>query len=275
MLVHYNLGYYYFTMFKGSKSYVMRSALSDTKPPYPNSWKALSQGEQIRVELENACAPLVERIFGYHFVRLGSLSSDINIPNCSIKHVVNITDVEHEKTSVRGISRELPLQQNSVDAFLLAAELDFAQDPHQILREVNRAITANGQLIIAGFNPYSLAGVLKYLPINRENLLHQGRFFTSARIKDWLQLLGFEIVEQEYVMYSSLFANKRFLPASKLQLFCKRYLPAFSSMYILVARKREIPLSTIKPKWKVKKPNFVAASARVGHSQATVSKKVM
>ena len=254
----------------------MRSALSETKPPYPSSWAALSQGEQIRLELESACAPIVERVFGYHFVRLGNLSSEIDIRTCPIKHIVNITDAAHEKTNVRGISRELPLQQNSVDAFLLAAELDFAQDPHQILREVDRAITANGQLIVAGFNPYSLAGLLKYLPINKGNVLHQGRFFTSARIKDWLQLLGFEIVEQENVMYSSLFANQRFLPGSKVQLFCKRYLPAFSSMYILVARKREIPLSTIKPKWKVSKPRFAAASARVGHSkelvQDTVSK---
>ena len=250
----------------------MRSALSEIKPKYPSSWSSLSQGEQIRVELENACAPIVERFFGYHFVRLGNLSSDINISACSIKHVVNITDAEHEKTNVRGISRELPLQQNSVDAFLLAAELDFAQDPHQILREVDRAITANGQLIIAGFNPYSLAGVLKYFPINRGNLLHQGRFFTSARIKDWLQLLGFEILEQENVMYSSLFADTRFLPGSKIQRFCKRYLPAFSSMYILVARKREIPLSTIKPSWKVNKPRFSPASARVGHSQGKVPK---
>jgi hypothetical protein len=246
----------------------MRSALSDKKPQYPNSWAALSQGEQIKMELESACAPIVERFFGYHFVRLGNLSSEISISTCSIKHIVNITDKEHENTNVRGVSRELPLQQNSVDAFLLAAELDFAQDPHQILREVDRAITANGHLIIAGFNPYSLAGVLKYFPINKGNLLHQGRFFTCARIKDWLQLLGFEIVEQENVMYSSLFAATRFLPGSKLQQFCKRYLPAFSSLYVLVAQKREIPLSTIKPNWNVKKPSFAPASARVGHSKS-------
>ena len=245
----------------------MRSALSSTKPKYPSSWKALSQGDLIREELELACAPVVERIFGYHFVRLGALSSEINIPSCPIKHIVNMTEQELENSSVRGISRDLPLQQNSVDAFLLAAELDFAQDPHQILREIDRAITANGQLIIAGFNPFSLAGLLKYLPINKDNLLHQGRFFTSARIKDWLQLLGFEIVEQEQVMYSSLFASQRFLPGSTLQRFCKRYFPGFSSMYILVARKREIPLSTIKPNWKVKKPSFSAASARIRHSR--------
>jgi ubiquinone/menaquinone biosynthesis C-methylase UbiE len=166
-----------------------------------------------------------------------------------------MTEKELTNSNVRGISRELPLQQNSVDGFLLAAELDFAQDPHQILREIDRAITANGHLIIAGFNPFSLAGLLKYLPINRGNLLHQGR------------LLGFEIIGQEQVMYSSLFENKRFLPGSALQRFCKRYFPGFSSMYILVARKREIPLSTIKPKWQVNKPRFAAANARVRHSR--------
>lgn len=245
----------------------MRSALSSKKPKYPSSWKALSQGEQIKQELTNACEPFVERIFGYHFVRLGSLSSEINIPACPIKHIVNIIEEDQGNANVRGISRELPLQQNSVDGFLLAAELDFAQDPHQILREIDRAITANGQVIIAGFNPFSLAGLLKYLPINKDNILHEGRFFSCARIKDWLQLLGFEIIQQEQVMFSSLFTKKQFLAASHLQCFCKRYLPWFSSMYVLVARKREIPLSTIKPKWKVKKPSFAAASARVGHSR--------
>jgi hypothetical protein len=243
----------------------MKSALSAVKPQYPAGWSDISQGELIKQELELACAPLVERIFGYHFVRLGTLSSDVALANSPIKHIVNLSEPLTTGCNVRGISRELPLQQNSVDGFLLAAELDFAQDPHQILREVDRAITANGQVIIAGFNPFSMAGVLKYFPINKGNLLHQGRFFTSARIKDWLQLLGFEIVEQEYVMYSSLFTSKRFSQGSRIQKLCKRYLPGISSMYVIVARKREIPLSTIKPKWKVKKPSFSAASARVSH----------
>ena len=239
----------------------MRSARTEKKPVYPSSWQSLSQGESIKAELERACGPLTERLFGYHMVRLGILSSDVALDSCRIKHIVNVTELPHHSTNLRGMSRELPLQQNSVDAFFLAAELDFAQDPHQILREVDRAITANGHVVIAGFNPFSLAGLMKYMPINRGNLLHQGRFFTCARIKDWLQLLGFEIIQHEHVMYSSLFSNNRFLPGSRLQSLCKTYFPAFASMYILVARKREIPLSTIKQKWHVNKPNFAPASA--------------
>ncbi|MBF7073098.1 SAM-dependent methyltransferase [Glaciecola sp. MH2013] len=245
----------------------MRAALSQQKPKYPQAWDDISQGQLIKEELTLACEPLVARIFGYHFVRLGSLSSSIPLNNSPIKHIVNLTEPESSFSDVRGVSSDLPLQNSSVDGFLLAAELDFAQDPHQILREVDRAITANGQVIIAGFNPFSVAGILKYFPVNKGNLLHQGRFFTANRIKDWLQLLGFEIIETEYIMYSSLFAGKRWHQGSRLQSFCKRYLPMLSSMYVIVARKREIPLSTIKPKWKVKKPRFATANARVGHSK--------
>lgn len=244
----------------------MREALSKKKQVYPLSWDALSQGAMIKLELERACKPIVERMFGYHLVRLGNLSSEIELSSCSIKHVVNMTEHSFDNSHVKGMSRDLPLQQNSVDVFFLAAELDFAQDPHQILREVDRAITANGHLVIAGFNPFSLAGLMKFLPIKRDNALHQGRFFTCSRIKDWLQLLGFEIIKHDHVMYSSLFTDKRFLPGSRLQKICRRYLPALASMYILVARKREIPLSTVKAKWNVKKPRFETASASMRQS---------
>ena len=82
-----------------------------------------------------------------------------------------------------------------VDAFCLAHELDFAKDPHQILREVDRTIMPNGYVVITGFNPFSLCGLFKYLPINKGSVLHDARFFSCARVKDWLQLLGFEIVD--------------------------------------------------------------------------------
>ena len=161
----------------------------------------------------------------------------------------NLKSNQHNQLCAK--SDKLPFQNNSVDAFVVLGELDFAQDPHQIIREIDRAITSDGRVVIAGFNPFSIAGILKYLPINRKNLLHQGRFFTAGRIKDWLQLLNFEIVQQENLMYSSLFMNKRLNSHSRIQKFCKRFLPWFSSMYIIEARKREIPLSPIKPMWKV------------------------
>jgi SAM-dependent methyltransferase len=242
---------------------IMRSARTETKPDYPKQWQELSQGDLARDELEKALEPIVDRIFGYYLVKIGSLSSQINLPTCPIKNQFSCAPHANKHNHLCAKSSSLPFQNNSVDAFVILGELDFAQDPHQIIREIDRAITADGRVVIAGFNPFSIAGVMKYLPINRKNILHQGRFFTASRIKDWLQLLNFEIIQQDNLLYSSLFMHKQLTSQSTVQKFCKRYLPWFSSMYIIQARKREIPLTPAKPVWQVnRKFSTSTASAR-------------
>jgi SAM-dependent methyltransferase len=250
---------------------VMRSARTDIQPEYPKQWQQLSQGELARDELEKALEPIVARIFGYYLVKIGSLSSQIGLPTCTIKNQFSCAPHANQHNSLYAKSSSLPFQNNSVDAFVILAELDFAQDPHQIIREIDRAITVDGRLVIAGFNPFSIAGVLKYMPINRKNILHQGRFFTASRIKDWLALLNFEIVQQENLVYSSLFMQKQFNSQSPVQKFCKRYLPWFSSMYIIEARKREMPLTPIKPVWQVKR-KFSTSPIAARNSQSSFKK---
>lgn len=249
----------------------MRSARTDKKPEYPKQWQQLSQGELAREELEKALEPIVQRIFGYYLVKIGSLSSQVNLPTCTIKNQFSCAPHANKHNHLCAKSSSLPLQNNSVDAFVVLGELDFAQDPHQIIREIDRAITSDGRLVIAGFNPFSIAGIMKYLPINRKNILHQGRFFTPSRIRDWLALLNFEIVQQENLVYSSLFMHTQLTSQSRVQKFCKRYLPWLSSMYIIEARKREIPLSPIKPVWKMK-PKFSTSAATARTAQSSYNK---
>lgn len=249
---------------------VIRPARSKKELEYPDNWQQLSQGELAREELEKALEPITERIFGYYLVKVGSLSSQVNLTKCPIKNQYACSPNVSENNSVIAKSCELPFQNNSVDAFVLLGELDFAHDPHQIVREIDRAITSDGRIVIAGFNPFSIAGVIKYLPINRKNILHKGRFFTPSRIKDWLALLNFEIVQQDYVIYSSLFMRDSLNSESKIQRYFKKYLPWFSSMYIIEARKREIPLSPIKPAWNLQ-PKFNVSTAAARQSEVNVS----
>ena len=65
---------------------IMRSARTEQKPDYPKQWQELSQGELAREELEKALEPIVQRIFGYYLVKVGSLSSQVNLPTCTIKN---------------------------------------------------------------------------------------------------------------------------------------------------------------------------------------------
>tara|TARA_Y100000296_G_scaffold44360_1_gene50957 strand:+ start:79 stop:936 length:858 start_codon:yes stop_codon:yes gene_type:complete len=275
----------------------MRSAFRAKPPRYPTSWDDFPAGEHIRDAVNTVCSDYAERIFGYHFAKLGSLSAEINLNTSPIRHHINQVpfdnqfvcqlddntasnntsdnnvapsqsqDESRESTISReniivGQSHSLPFSENSIDGFLLANELDFAQDPHEILREVDRVITQNGYVIISGFNPLSLAGIAKFLPVKRGNILHDARFFTSYRIKDWLQLLGFEIVEQRQVLFSTLFFQQRWKGAAKLQHYLASYLPWCSAVYVILAKKRVIPMTAIKPKRNLK-PRFSAVGASV------------
>lgn len=247
---------------------LMRDAKSKIQPEYPKQWQQLSQGELAKEELERALVPINQTIFGYYCVKLGSLSSQITLKSCPIKTHISCAPHLNKHNHLCAESSKLPFQNNSVDAFYILGELDFAQDPHQIIREIDRAITSDGKIVIAGFNPLSIAGIVKYLPINRKNILHKGRFFASSRIKDWLHLLNFEICKQDHILYSSLFMKKQLDSTSRIQKWFQKYLPWFSSMYIIEARKREIPLSPIKPVWNLK-PKFSRQTAAARQSQVS------
>ena len=246
----------------------MKPALIKSHPSQPELWQDLPLGNELKGLIESEIAEISRKFFGYHLVRLGNLSSQIQLDSCPIKHQVNITAKSQSYTNLQGLPIDLPLSENSVDAFLLAHELDFAQDPHQILREIDRTIMPNGYLVLSGFNPLSLCGLAKYLPINKGNVLHEARFFSVPRVKDWLQLLGFEIVEVKHLLFNELFLQRKLSHSSKWTRWCDKYLSALSTMYVIVARKREIPLSMIKPKWKAKtKFSTVGASVRNGVMQ--------
>ncbi|GGW95289.1 SAM-dependent methyltransferase [Alteromonas halophila] len=227
------------------------------------SWSQFDEGERIRLAIEGVCNDFAPRIFGYHFLRLGELSSEVALPGSPIRHIFNQTQQPHEHSSVVSQSHCLPYSENSIDGVLLANELDFAQDPHQVLREVDRVITQNGYVIISGFNPFSVTGLVSWLPVKRKKVLYEARFFTAGRIKDWLQLLGFEIIEQQHVLFSML-QFKPPMEASRMQNLMQRYLPRSGSVYVILARKRVIPMSTIRPRMKLK-PQFspLGASMRV------------
>lgn len=251
----------------------MKPALIKNKPRHPRSWNELPVGSHLKQSLEDILAVSSRRFFGYHLVKVGNLSHQIAMQECSIKHtatlVADASEIEPipEQTNesfVVGDAHKLPFMESSIDAFLLAHELDFSKDPHQILREVDRSLIPNGHIVIVGFNPFSLAGLFRYLPLKSNRLLRDARFFSSMRINDWLQLLGFETIEQHQLVFSSLLINRQFRVLTRLEALCRKYLPIFSSVYVIVAKKRVVPLSLIKPKWKLS-PKFsqVGASMKV------------
>ncbi len=104
----------------------------------------------------------------------------------------------------------LPFAENGVDLIVLPHVLEFTDEPHQLLREVHRVIRPEGHLIIAGFNPFSLFGAKRYFG-REQTMPWTGNFVALYRLKDWLSLLGFEVVGGRLDCYVPPFQQEKWL----------------------------------------------------------------
>jgi len=230
----------------------MKPALAFRQPDTPKSWSDLPNGEVILSTIQAELEPWWQKFFGYHLLKMGALSSEIIAKECAIKNQFSITQKYDGGDIVADID-DLPLLEHSIDVCLLSHALEFSLDPHHVIREANRVLIPNGYLVITGFNPMSLAGLNRLLPYRRKQVPWSEHFFTPMRIKDWLHLMGFEIMADERCLHSSLSGN---LNTSSIaigwQRLAQKYLKPLGSVYIIVAKKRVHPLTPIKPKWQLR-----------------------
>ncbi|MDP7591961.1 MAG: methyltransferase domain-containing protein [Litorilituus sp.] len=240
----------------------MKPALAFRQPHYPDSWKNLPNGEVILSAIDKTLQPWWQKFFGYHLLKIGALSHDINTQGSSIKHQVtccsskNSTNIIMEKGSHACVIAELddlPLLEHSVDVCILSHALEFSLDPHHVIREANRVIIPNGYLVVTGFNPFSLAGMNRWLPYRKKQTPWNEHFFTPGRVKDWLHLMGYEIIADERVLHTSLVGKvSRHGVAKCWRKFAGNYFTSLGSVYVMIAKKRLLPLSPIKPKWQIR-----------------------
>jgi len=247
----------------------MKPALNFRQPYHPCSWHDLPNGQHIAEFIDDALAPWLPRFFGYHVLKIGALSAQLNTSSCPIKHQFSIGQKIDTPSVIADID-DLPFIEHSVDVSILSHALEFAIDPHHVLREASRVLIPNGYLVVTGYNPLSLAGLNKLTPMRRKKTPWNEQFFTPMRVKDWLHLMGYEILDDIRGVHSNLFGT---MGQGKLsvqwQRFASRYFNSCGSIYVIVAKKRVLPLTPIKPKWKLR-PDFqpVKVSTRISSNRS-------
>ncbi|MCE5182591.1 MAG: class I SAM-dependent methyltransferase [Betaproteobacteria bacterium] len=146
--------------------------------------------------------------------------------------------------------RGLPLASQSVDLLLLPHVLEFNAHPHQILREAERVLMPEGQVIISGFNPFSLWGLPRIRPRARQEYPWSGNFISLLRIKDWLALLGFEVEAGKMCCYVPPLRSAKWLRrCGFMEPAGDRWWALAGGVYFLQARKRVAGMHLIMPKW--------------------------
>ena len=142
----------------------------------------------------------------------------------------------------------LPFPSDSIDLVVLPHTLEFAPDPHAVLREVVRVLRPEGRLVITGFNPASLWGLRQRLSPSRLGLHigqahpylpREGAFIGYWRVRDWLRLLGLAIDSGQFGCWRPPLATERWLARfAWMDRVGERWWPVLGASYQLVAVKR-------------------------------------
>ncbi len=178
-------------------------------------------------------------LFGYHLIQLSVLPALRLYQNSRICRCTRVGEAS-DGVDVTALPEALPFADDTVDLVLLHHLLEFSPDPHQLLSEVSRVVIPEGHIVVMGFDPWSLSGVMKppaqLLQCGPQWRRHSLR---AGRLQDWLQLLGFDVTQLHF-------------GASKVPLWSERapdwlQLP-FGHFYCMVARKKVASLRWITPK---------------------------
>ena len=212
------------------------------------NWQQLPNGEMLLKQTQQRLDKYLPRCFGYHLLKLGQLSCLLDTAHSPIRHQISCA-ASGENIGLLADLHHLPLQDSSVDLCILAHELDFSSDPHQLLREIDRVLTLDGTLILSGYNPISLFGLRSILKPKHSQW---ARLFLPNRVLDWLSLLGFEVKQKQHFDFLSGELHS-FFPLY-IESLGQRYAPYFCSVYFIVAKKQCTPMTPIKSPFKFKKP---------------------
>jgi SAM-dependent methyltransferase len=213
------------------------------------AWLASPQGSYVLDWEVTQIDKAVSDIFGFNALQIG-------LPQCDLLRANRMAQRlkigAGDPVAVRCSPAALPIANQSIDLVVLPHILEFAADPHEILREVERILIPEGQLIVTGFNPLSLWGV-------KRRLRHQcgfpwdGNYLSPTRLKDWLKLLGFDVDRGSYGCYAPPCEQQKWLQRWRFaELAGRRWWKYSGAVYMLRAVKRVHGMRLITPNWRQK-----------------------
>jgi SAM-dependent methyltransferase len=211
-----------------------------------SGWFTTPPGEYLLAREQAYFDRTVADIFGFCALQIG-------LPECDLlaqSRIVSKWTLDYDPPAdIIADPHGLPFAENTLDLIVLPHALEFTDDPHQMLREAWRVIRPEGQILISGFNPFSLFGTKRYFGRGATPPWN-GNFIALYRLKDWLSLLGFDVIGGRFDCYVPPFAQEKWL--RRLSFFEQtgdRWWPITGGVYYLRATKKVLGMRVLTPAW--------------------------
>jgi SAM-dependent methyltransferase len=221
------------------------------------SWYTTSLGQRLSLCEKQVLDNVLPDLFGYYLLQCGCPEIKVEktagnwLKNSRVSAKFSLDCSINQGVSCQSYMTQLPMKSDSLDIVLLPHVLEFSDSPHQVLREVERVLIAEGHVVVLGFNPWSIWNIFRIFFFWRKQTPWNAQFLAAHRVMDWLALLGFDVVHHQGYFHQPPIQNNNII--KKIRFFEKigqRFWPNFGAGYVLVARKRVETLTPIRPRWR-------------------------
>lgn len=226
-------------------------------------WFATPQGRHVLAWELDQFANATEDVFGFRALQAGLPGIDFLAGN---RIPFRFTVAIEPGAALAADPLQLPLAGQSVDLVVLPHALEFSADPHLVLREAERVLMPEGQLVISGFNPLSLwrlrQAAMREARRAAAGAPWDGRFIGLLRLKEWLRLLGFELNGGRFGCYAPPFSSPAWLQRFEfMEKAGARWWPIMGGTYVVRAVKRVHGMRIITPAWRRERARRRAVAA--------------
>ncbi|THB70194.1 MAG: class I SAM-dependent methyltransferase [Gammaproteobacteria bacterium] len=215
-------------------------------------WSQTNLGRYIIDQESEQINQEINRVPGVNILQLGAMRGTkwLNLNRRCNCYVLDTPQHCNNDCALFGKFESLPFQAESMDVVILRHTLEATQNPQEVLHEAERILSPDGYIVISGFNPYSLFGVLRFAEKYTTYGPWEGNSISIGRIKDWFAVLGLDLTVERRVKLSHKVIKKEYGDHFEFLGDLADYsLSVRSGVYVLMARKRTIPLTLQKSKW--------------------------
>lgn len=220
-------------------------------------WYETPLGQEVLAAERVMISEQLANVFGYHLMQISSARSANLAADSRVNHNFLVLPCHDAQSSVSDSSttfadlQSLPFADESLDVTILHHVLEFSKNPHQVLKEAARVTISRGHIIIFGFNPISVNGVIKpFMQMVKSQSIWGRRSLGVYRLRDWLEFLDFSCLSTGYAFHSLPINNASYLKYTR-PLCAKVNMQRFplGAAYCIVARKDKVGMTPIKPSW--------------------------
>jgi SAM-dependent methyltransferase len=216
-----------------------------------DSWLASGLGKAVLQAESELMSEALDDVFGWELLQLGTWGESAQLlAGCRTRRHAVIADGRLRTPAADICARlsQLPIANGAVDAVVLPHTLEFETDPYAVVREADRVLAGEGQLIVLGFRPFSLWG-FRSRAISRGYPAGLRRMLSAGRIADWLELLGYDVSVTRPYLFAPPWGGVAPRKGEPSALLRRGWLtPWPAGAYMIKARKRVYTLTPLRPK---------------------------